>query len=613
MRKEVKVGFIISGIAITIMLVVFSIVAVSQTKDVYRMEMSGEEHVTLEFGSDYEDAGFVLYKNDKILEVDEKKGITEEDISSGVKVDNQVDFEKLGEYKIIYTLVYDDLQIFERTVKIVDTVNPEIKIDHSEESIFEGEDYEEAVVTASDNYDGDLTDAIVVEGKVDPGKAGVYEVLYNVEDSSGNTAQAALKVTIKEVIVEPEPTPTPSASGGNSNAGSSAGGGSSNTGTGGGSTGVPSKHSGPAGAKGGFTMSGQGGAGSTGTSKSPFTAEKNNTTAKNEITRLKFIGNGIYIEGVHDTSINNVAIMDASGNLVKTVEQARRGSAYSSILDLTDVANGTYTIVSPELGNAKLANLFDTDRRIVQAKVGNKLVKVTYPSNTVQFSVSDFAYQYDIAINAGHGGHDGGAQGNGQSEKALNVMVSLYEKKRFEDHGLKVYINRTSDATYGEMSGPENWHVLRRSAHKLGEIATVSRFAYSNHHNSTGGNVNKSGWEILVNARATKADLALEHRLGAAWTGIYGKAMTGTTIYTRNYYTDGTLSKMNGQVYDITDYYGMQRQTDMIYNEYVPTYEHIYISNAKDTAWYMSGAWKTMAEAKIKEYVTAVGKTYVAP
>ena len=571
-KKKAIIGVSIGVVAI---LVVVGMFFLFKKEDVYRLELVGDELITPEVHSEYEEKGYILYLNDEVVEEDTE-----------VVIDNQVDVSKLGTYEVTYTLEKKPELTLIRQVEIVDTTAPVLELKEYTDELVEGDEYTEPGFSSIDNYDGDISKEVVVEGEVDTSKEGEYELIYTSTDSSDNEAEVTRVVTVakKPEVLLPENQPqSPAVS--------------------------QSKPNSPTG---GFSHSGENGVGSGSSGKAYFSPEKNNNTASNEITRLKFINQGIYIEGVHDQAVNTVVLMDGAGNHTVAQSQEIRGKAYSSTIDLTSVPNGTYTLASPELGNAKLINKFDTDRRIVQAKVGNKLVKVTYPNNNVQLNISNFAYQYDIAINAGHGGNDGGAQGNGQSEQALNLMISLYEKQRYEAHGLKVYINRTSGGSYGEMMGPENWPNIRRSAHKLGEIATVSRYTYSNHHNSTTNNT-KYGWEILVNARASKNDLAVEHRVGNAWNGIFRKPMTGLTIYTRNYYTDKVAGKMNGEIYSFTDYYGMQRQTDLLFNEFVPTYEHIYISNPDEVAWYMGGAWKQIAEAKIKEYLNAIGVTYKAP
>ena len=53
-------------------------------------------------------------------------------------------------------------------------------------------------VSASDDRDGDLTGAVIVIGKVDTGKAGDYELTYEVTDSAGNKTTANRVVTVSE-------------------------------------------------------------------------------------------------------------------------------------------------------------------------------------------------------------------------------------------------------------------------------------------------------------------------------------------------------------------------------------------------------------------------------
>lgn len=55
-----------------------------------------------------------------------------------------------------------------------------------------------AGVSATDKEDGDLTDKVTVDGKVDTSKAGTYELTYTVKDSKGHKVIAKQKVTVKE-------------------------------------------------------------------------------------------------------------------------------------------------------------------------------------------------------------------------------------------------------------------------------------------------------------------------------------------------------------------------------------------------------------------------------
>ncbi|MDP2896174.1 MAG: DUF5011 domain-containing protein [bacterium] len=60
-----------------------------------------------------------------------------------------------------------------------------------------GAPYIEPGYTATDNYDGDITDRVVVTGWVDPTSRGSHPLRYNVKDSSGNRAPE--KVRLVEV------------------------------------------------------------------------------------------------------------------------------------------------------------------------------------------------------------------------------------------------------------------------------------------------------------------------------------------------------------------------------------------------------------------------------
>ena len=46
-----------------------------------------------------------------------------------------------------------------------------------------------------------------------------------------------------------------------------------------------------------------------------------------------------------------------------------------------------------------------------------------------------------------HGGEDPGASGNGIIEKNLTLEISRYMYDRFKEHGIPVYITRTTDET----------------------------------------------------------------------------------------------------------------------------------------------------------------------
>ncbi len=52
-----------------------------------------------------------------------------------------------------------------------------------------------------------------------------------------------------------------------------------------------------------------------------------------------------------------------------------------------------------------------------------------------------------IVVDAGHGGEDQGASGNGIIEKDLTLKISKYMKKRFDELGIPSSLTRDSDIT----------------------------------------------------------------------------------------------------------------------------------------------------------------------
>lgn len=107
-------------------------------------------------------------------------------------------------------------------------------------------------------------------------------------------------------------------------------------------------------------------------------------------------------------------------------------------------------------------------------------------------------------IDVGHGGVDSGSTNSYIYEKTLNLTQSLYEKKRYEEHGLKVLLTRTNDS-YGLQMGDKSLSALRRKAFAVGYYGVVSKIVYSNHHNSISDS-NYSGYELILTNQGSKSD-----------------------------------------------------------------------------------------------------------
>mgnify|MGYP003304210175 FL=1 len=85
------------------------------------------------------------------------------------------------------------------TIPVLDKVAPVIEVEGVELNVklntFKDFDML-AGVKATDNVDGDITSSIVVEGDIDNTTRGVYELVYTVEDSSGNVSTLTRQVRV---------------------------------------------------------------------------------------------------------------------------------------------------------------------------------------------------------------------------------------------------------------------------------------------------------------------------------------------------------------------------------------------------------------------------------
>ncbi len=121
-------------------------------------------------------------------------------LSKYINVENNIDNKIIGEYHIhskVKYLFYNFKKSF--IVHVVDNVNPNISLNGEGESyVCPGKDYVEEGYTASDNYDGDITDNVIVDKQNDI-------IKYSVRDKSGNYSEIERKIIFidrEEPIIE---------------------------------------------------------------------------------------------------------------------------------------------------------------------------------------------------------------------------------------------------------------------------------------------------------------------------------------------------------------------------------------------------------------------------
>ena len=142
--------------------------------------LKGSSTMELEYGNKYDEQGYISKK-------------------SVIKI-NDIDQNKLGKQLIVYKEKNDlfNKYLF-RQINIVDKTKPIITLNGKNEiTIYINDKYNEPGASATDNYDGDITDKIVISGNVDNTKEGSTIINYKVEDSSGNVSEIERRVNVKK-------------------------------------------------------------------------------------------------------------------------------------------------------------------------------------------------------------------------------------------------------------------------------------------------------------------------------------------------------------------------------------------------------------------------------
>ena len=477
--------------------------------------------------------------------------VDEEDKSDLILVDtSNLDLTKLGEYIVKYYIIHNDKKYEEiQIIKVVDNTKPDITLEGKNIIILLNEEYKEPGYKATDNYDGDITDKVKIINEVDNKKVGTYKITYKVSDSSDNEIDVTREVTVKKpnvVVVAPKEEVKVE---------------------------VPKV----------------------------VVTEHRNTIKKN-----KFTNSTIYLEG-YISSLEEENKLKIVGEETYEFPLEVNNNNYSVSIDPSNISNGTYKLY---INEETLLNKMAMIERLARAKVGNKLVTFKYnESDEVTIEVTDHAYQYDILINPGHGGSDTGAVNEYIAEKDLNLTISMYEKCRYEQHGLRVYMTRTNDV-YGDKMGPDGLVRLHKIAYEMGYYGAVSKIVYSNHHNSIGNNY-YSGYEILLAGELSKSEYQTELNIASKWNNIFDLKENHTRIYARDYDTERIYSKLNGEVYSFKNNYAVNRIPYAIFNVKAVIFEDAYMSNKEEFNWYYTnGNWINVSEAKIEGYLNSLGITY---
>ena len=140
------------------------------------LSLNGSETIEVVYPQLYEEPGVTLTRFGK-------------EVHYPIQTKGEVNNQKLGNYKITYT--YSEWFLSKkvtRNVSIVDKEPPVLTLEGSTDlKLCPHKSYEEEGYSATDNYDGDLTDQVTVEEK-----EGAF--VYTVKDSSGNEVTSSRTV-----------------------------------------------------------------------------------------------------------------------------------------------------------------------------------------------------------------------------------------------------------------------------------------------------------------------------------------------------------------------------------------------------------------------------------
>ena len=150
-------------------------------------ELKGKSSVILEYGEKYEDEGFIART-------------PEMDFTEYVKIDNNLDPAKIGNYRILYDLTYKSFdKSLKRDINVVDTVPPVILLKdcETEQYVTVKSKINNCDYVVDDNYDKDINERVKIDSDVNINKKGDYTVKYTVTDSSGNTDSKEVNIHVR--------------------------------------------------------------------------------------------------------------------------------------------------------------------------------------------------------------------------------------------------------------------------------------------------------------------------------------------------------------------------------------------------------------------------------
>ena len=170
-----KIDFWVKVTAIILIAFISLLVVIAQPIII----LKGDKEIELNYNEEYVEPGYTALF---ILK----------DKTKDVKITNNIDNTKVGSYEVAYTITIGKFKLVEkRIVNIVDKEKPIIELIGNSYAC-PNKEYNEEGYVATDNYDGDITDKVVVI-------KGEKEIIYTVKDSSDNKTSVTRNIEYKDI------------------------------------------------------------------------------------------------------------------------------------------------------------------------------------------------------------------------------------------------------------------------------------------------------------------------------------------------------------------------------------------------------------------------------
>ena len=153
----------------------------------YFINLEGDNNITLYLGEEYIEPGY------------SGRDDSDNDLTSDIVVDNNVDINNIGNYHVTYTL---GNVTKERNIKVIEKPTGATHIHlYGDVNVFlyVGEEYQEKGYEVVDTVDGsNLKDKVTINSNVDTSKEGIYKIIYSVTNSSGVTTSVQRSVVVMD-------------------------------------------------------------------------------------------------------------------------------------------------------------------------------------------------------------------------------------------------------------------------------------------------------------------------------------------------------------------------------------------------------------------------------